>query len=177
MMNAIKLLEQQHQDVRDLFERIDQADATSQRESLVQELADNLAAHMTIEESIFYPAAYTTDDTKYTESVDEHAAAKRTLCELLQMSCEDENFDDKMTKLQEQVESHIDEEEAELFKAAKQELEAEELERLGDEMKQRFDEEMAGQPGRNLVLLTGVDDEDAITEVELDPNAEAAAAK
>jgi iron-sulfur cluster repair protein YtfE (RIC family) len=150
MMHAINLLKQQHQEVRELFERIARAEDTSEKETLLQELADNLAAHMTIEETIFYPAAYADDERKYTEAVEEHAGAKRILCELLEMSSDDENFDDKVTKLQEQVEAHVQDEESELFKTAKQELEADELKRLGDEMKNLYDEEMAGQPSRNL---------------------------
>jgi hemerythrin superfamily protein len=173
MMHAINLLKQQHQDVRDLFERIGQAQSTSHKESLLQELADNLVAHMTIEESIFYPAAYASDETKYGDAVDEHAAAKRILCELLQMSFDDENFDDKVTKLQEVVEAHVEEEESELFKTAKQELEADELKRLGDEMKNLFDEEMAGQPSRNLVQgMEDVEMEDETVELVLDQESE-----
>lgn len=174
-MHAINLLKQQHQDVRDLFERIGQTEATGQKESLLQELADNLAAHMTIEETIFYPAAYGSDETKFTEAVEEHAAAKRILCQLLEMAGDDENFDDKVTKLQETVEAHVEEEESQLFKTAKQELEVDELQRLGDEMKNLFDEEMAGQPSRSLAAEIAEMEEEETMEVELDSNVELSA--
>jgi hemerythrin-like domain-containing protein len=167
-MHAINLLKQQHQDVRDLFERISQAEDTSQKETLLQELADNLAAHMTIEETIFYPAAYTTDETRFSEAIEEHSAAKRTLCQLLEMSADDGNFDDKLTRLQEQVETHVEEEERELFKTAKQELEVDELQRLGDEMKNLFDEEMATQPSNKLAQEFAEIEEEETTEVDLD---------
>jgi hemerythrin-like domain-containing protein len=171
-MHAINLLKQQHQDVRDLFERLGQTEDMDQKESLLQELADNLAAHMTIEETIFYPAAYMSDDTNYCEAVDEHAAGKRVLIELLGMSCDDERFDDKVTRLQEIIEAHVDEEETELFRAAKQNLEPDELQRLGDEMKALFDEEMAGQPSRSLAEDVNEVDEEETIEVELDPNSD-----
>jgi hemerythrin-like domain-containing protein len=171
-MHAINLLKQQHQEVRDLFERINQAEDTSEKETLFQELADNLAAHMTIEEMIFYPAAFTTDDTKYAEAVDEHAASKRVLASLLEMSADDEDFEDKLTKLQELVEAHVEDEESELFKTAKRDLEADELRRLGEEMKVLYDEEMAGHPSRNVPDEVAEQEEDETDEVELDPNAE-----
>lgn len=174
-MQAIKLLKQQHQDVRDLFDRLGQTDDTNQKESLFQQLADNLAAHMTIEESIFYPAAYTTDDSKYTEAVEDHATAKRILLQLLGMACDDENFDDKVTRLQELIETHVEEEESVLFKSAKKNLEPDELEQLGDEMQQLFDEEMAGQPSRGLAEDIAIVEEEVTIEVELDPNTDLSA--
>lgn len=149
-MHAVNLLKQQHQDVRHLFEKIGQAEDASEKEALLAQLADNLAAHMTIEETIFYPATFTTDDSRYSEAVKEHAKAKRILVKLLEMSGDDEDFDDKLTKLQEEVEHHVEEEETELFKSAKKDLEPDELKRLGDEMKVLFDEEMASQPSRSL---------------------------
>jgi iron-sulfur cluster repair protein YtfE (RIC family) len=173
MMNAIQLLKQQHQDVRDLFERIEQAEDTSEKENILRELADNLAAHMTIEETIFYPAAFTSDESRYSEAVKEHASAKRLLVELLEMSTDDEKFDDKVTKLQEEVEHHVEEEESQLFKTAKQELEADELKRLGDEMKNLFDEEMAAQPSRSLSGELAEVEEEETDEVELDSDSEA----
>jgi hemerythrin-like domain-containing protein len=176
-MHAIKLLKQQHQDVRDLFERLGQIDDTNQKESLFQQLADNLAAHMTIEEAIFYPAAYTSDDTQYSEAVEEHATAKRILLQLLGMACDDENFDDKVTRLQEIIETHVEEEESVLFKAAKKQLDMEELEQLGDEMQQLFDEEMAGQPCRCLAEDIAIVEEEVTIELELDPNSELSAGK
>lgn len=174
-MHAINLLKQQHQDVRDLFERIGQAEDTGEKDKLLVELADNLAAHMTIEETIFYPAAYTTDETQFSEAIEEHAAAKRILCQLLEMSADDENFDDKVTRLQEEIDAHVDDEESELFMKAKQELEVEELQRLGEEMKNLFDEEMAAQPSSKLAQEVVEIEEEATMEVELDDNAEMAA--
>jgi hemerythrin-like domain-containing protein len=172
-MHAINLLEQQHQEVRDLFERIGQTEDTSEKETLFQQLADNLAAHMTIEEMIFYPAAYTTDDTKYAEAVDEHAASKRVLAQLLVMATDDERFEDKLTKLQELVEAHVEDEESDLFRTAKRDLEPDELERLGEEMQALFDEEMAAQPSRNVP--DEVAERDDVDDVDLDTGSEMSA--
>src|SRR5688572_12667752 len=57
-MDALKLLEQQHREVEELFESLEEAEGKEERQDLFAELADNLAAHATIEEKIFYPAVY-----------------------------------------------------------------------------------------------------------------------
>lgn len=54
-MDAIELLEDQHREVEDLFEEIEEAEASEKRE-IFDEIADQLAIHATIEEKHFYPA-------------------------------------------------------------------------------------------------------------------------
>ena len=146
-MNAIKLLKDQHQEVRDLFDLIEKADDDDEKQTLVEQLADNLAAHATIEEKLFYPAAYAKATKELlTEAVEEHLSMKRILADLMELSPDHENVDAKINVLKEQVDHHVDEEETEIFKAARKEIEAAELERLGEEMQRLFDEEMEGEP-------------------------------
>jgi hemerythrin-like domain-containing protein len=154
-MNAINLLKQQHQEFRDLFDRFDRADSPSDKEAIVQELADIIAAHMTIEEQLFYPAAYVKNEAMCSQAMEEHMAAKRIVVDLLGMSADDDAYDDKVTMLQERIEVHVDEEESETFKIARKVLGSEELKRLGTEMKALFDEEMAGQPSDRLFEQAG----------------------
>ena len=150
-MDAIELLIQQHDEVDDLFEQIEEADDDEEKATLVQALADNLAAHATIEEKIFYPAAYReqTDDLLH-EAVEEHLAIKRIVADLLEMTPADENFDAKVKVLKEQVEHHVEEEESDLFPKIKKALKASELERLGDEMEALFESEMQDEPARKV---------------------------
>ncbi|HEX2571358.1 MAG TPA: hemerythrin domain-containing protein [Polyangia bacterium] len=146
-MNAIDLLKRQHEEVRQLFEELEQTTDEDEKQALFQELADNLAAHATIEERIFYPAAYAKKTRELlTEAVEEHLAMKRLIADLLGMLPEHENFEAKIKVLKEQVEHHVEEEEGKLFKAARQELGTEELKKLGAEMNELFDEEMEGEP-------------------------------
>ena len=54
-MAAIKLLDQEHDEVETLFKRVEQATART-RQSLFAQTGDVLAVHCTIEEKLFYPA-------------------------------------------------------------------------------------------------------------------------
>ncbi len=146
-VTALELLRAQHEEVRDIFEEIaDERDGEEKLE-LVQELSDNLAAHATIEERIFYPAAFASrTEELLREAVEEHLAMKRIVADLLELTPSDETFDAKVSVLREQVEHHVMEEEGELFPAVERELGQEELSRLGAEMKALFEEEMRGTP-------------------------------
>ena len=151
-MDAIELLEKQHNEVEDLFARIEHDSDDDEKVVLFQELADNLAAHTTVEERIFYPAAYASStEAMLREAVEEHLAIKRVIADLLVMSPDDENFDAKIKVLREQVEHHIEEEEERLFPAARAELGRSELHTLGTRMKGMFEAEMAKGPSE-LVL-------------------------
>ena len=151
-MNAIDLLKSQHREVKDLFAQIEETDDADDKASLVQELADNLAAHATIEEKLFYPAAYGAEtEDLLREAVEEHLAAKRILADLATMSPKDENFDAKVKVLNEQIEHHVEEEETELFAKAKQAIGEAQLESLGVQMEELFEEEMDDEPGEKVV--------------------------
>ena len=55
-MDAIKFLKQQHNEVEDLFEEFENSESDEEKQSLFEEIADDLAIHATIEERYFYPA-------------------------------------------------------------------------------------------------------------------------
>jgi hemerythrin superfamily protein len=150
-MNALDLLKQQHQEVKSLFEEIEQSDDPEEKAEFVQDLADNLAAHATIEEKIFYPAAYE-DETKedLEEAVEEHLSAKRILADLIEMGPEDENFDAKIMVLKEQIEHHVEDEEKKLFPKVQSILDSAMLETLGTQMEELFDQEMAEEPSEKI---------------------------
>ena len=155
-MDAIELLKAQHDEVEALFARIERDSIEDdEKEELFQELADNLAAHATIEEKLFYPAAYASKtEDMLREAVEEHLAIKRVIADLLTMTPDDENFDAKIKVLKEQVEHHVEEEESELLPACKKELGSEKLEALGASMKALFDEEMAKGPSESVLDQT-----------------------
>ena len=54
-VDAIELLETQHQEVEHLFKKIERA-GEEEKQDLFEQLADALAVHTTIEEKHFYPA-------------------------------------------------------------------------------------------------------------------------
>ncbi len=155
-MDAIELLESQHEEVMDLFEQIEEAENEKDKLALFQQLADALAAHATIEEKILYPAAYTGEAKEMLEeAVEEHLAAKRTIADLLKMQPSDDQFDAKVKVLKEQIEHHVDEEENELFEAMREQMSEQELSVYGSQMEQMYMELMQGAPRKSIPAEIG----------------------
>ncbi|MBA3540287.1 MAG: hemerythrin domain-containing protein [Deltaproteobacteria bacterium] len=147
-MNALELLTTQHDEVEDLFDQIEKSKSGRMTAELFMDLADKLAAHAKIEETIFYPAVMSrqTEDLLL-ESAEEHLSIKRVLADLLMLDSDDDHFDAKLAVMKEQVEHHArEEEEGELFPKVRKLLDAEELEALGSEMLSAFEELMGTQP-------------------------------
>lgn len=150
-MDAIKLLEQQHREVEDLFEDYEGAEGSGQKRGVFARIADNLAAHATIEEKIFYPSVYVGElKDKLREAVEEHLAAKRIIADLLDMDPNEANFDAKVKVLQEQIEHHVEEEEGDLFLKVRANFAAQELSLMGEKMEESFEALIQTSP-RNQV--------------------------
>jgi hemerythrin superfamily protein len=154
-MKAIELLKQQHEEVRDLYTKYQQADDSDEKQALFEELADNLAAHAAIEERLFYPATYGSElEQELREAVEEHLAVKRELADLLALTPDEDGFDAKMKVLMEMVEHHIDEEERAILPGAEERLGEDRLERLGAQMEQLFEDLMNDGPSDHIPLET-----------------------
>lgn len=156
-MNATDLLESQHREVEDLFEKIASADDDDDKEALFDELADNLAIHAAIEEHQFYPAVMSrrTEDILL-ESLEEHLAVKRVLADLLDTAVGDPTFNAKMKLLKETVSHHVREEENDLFPKVKNIFDEEELEALGDDMEAEQEQLLSeGEPRKLVPQETG----------------------
>jgi hemerythrin-like domain-containing protein len=150
-VEATKLLKKQHDEVKDLFKQFEAAEEESEKQELFEQIADDFAAHGEIEEKIFYPAVYVGPlKEKLQEAVEEHLAAKRVVADLLDMEPSDEQFDAKMSVLKELIEHHVEEEEGELFPLVRQNFAREELEALGDQMEQMFEQLQQDDP-RNAI--------------------------
>jgi hemerythrin superfamily protein len=139
-MDAIRLLTEDHDTVRKLFEEFRTASETEdeQRERQLQEqIFEELQTHTRIEEDIFYPAVKALDVDELTETVDEgvqeHHVVKVLMREIADLSDHDV-FVAKMTVLIENVEHHAEEEESELFPELRERMGDERLEELGQEL-------------------------------------------
>ena len=141
-MDAIKLLTQDHKEVKALFkeyEKLAKADAEDEeKQQLAQEICTKLTVHATIEEEIFYPAAREAlgDEVDLVDEADvEHASAKDLIAQIEGSSPADDHYDAKVKVLGEYIDHHVKEEEGEMFpKLKKSELD---LEALGDELMTR----------------------------------------
>ena len=120
MPNAIELLREDHQKVKDLFQHFEGMESGDKKEIVATTLHE-LAIHTTVEEEIFYPAARkalqeTDEETDLIdEAWEEHHVVKLLAAELKKMRASDERYDAKFTVLAESVKHHIEEEEGELF--------------------------------------------------------------
>jgi hemerythrin-like domain-containing protein len=136
-MQATQLLEKQHRKVESIFKKLE--DGSPDAEKLALELANDLVAHMTIEQDIFYPAIREVDEDLVLESYEEHALAEVALKRLLAIAPDDGAWKARVVALKELIEHHVQEEEQELFPKVEKALGEERLNELGSEMKERFE--------------------------------------
>lgn len=147
-MDAITLLKNDHEKVRQLLSQLAKEEAADAREKLLDQIALELEAHTTIEEEIFYPAFREAsekqeDEKMYFEAMEEHrAAGDLVLPDLKGTTPDSEKFGGRAKVLKELVEHHADEEEKDMFPRAKKLLDADTLEELGQRMEKRKQELM-----------------------------------
>ncbi len=154
-MNAIELLKQQHQEVSSLFEQYEGEEDTEARRQLFIEIADDLSAHSTIEEKIFYPGVKVKGTAKILEqSLEDHLEVKRLIAGLLDLRPTEADFDRQMKVLKDNVERHVEEEENELFPIVQKNFSAKELSDMGQRMEHMFEELAEEEPHKDVPAQT-----------------------
>lgn len=140
-MEATKLLKQDHDEVKKILEKLDKTTerGVKTREELFTKLKSELTVHETIEEEIFYPALKEHPKAKeiVLEGYEEHHVVDNIMGEISRTSFDDETWGAKFSVMKENVEHHIEEEEGEMFKTARQVFDKGELQDLGDRMERR----------------------------------------
>ena len=146
-MDALSLLKEDHQKVKKMLGELDSTTerGVKTREELFTKLKGELQIHEAIEEEIFYPALREHPKTKETvlEAYEEHNVVDMVMSQIEGVAYDDERWGAKMTVMKENLEHHIEEEETEMFKQARQVFEREELDELGSRMESRKHELMA----------------------------------
>jgi hemerythrin-like domain-containing protein len=146
MPNAITMLKSDHATVKRLLRELNETGdrATKQREMLVNQIEREVKMHAQIEEEVFYPAFLAA--TKGTETADlfyeaaeEHHIVDMVLPALKAANPKSPEFGAKAKVLKELIEHHIKEEEQQMFSAARQLFDEEQLRELGDLMQARKD--------------------------------------
>jgi hemerythrin superfamily protein len=134
-MNAIDLLITQHRQMEKLAKEVLNAEDTSRFKPLFERAGDELTAHITSEEQVFYPAVKAgRTEGILLESLEEHLSLKRLLADLIELDPGDTTFLPKFKVLSEQMEHHHKEEEEHLFPKVKANMPTERLEELGRDM-------------------------------------------
>ena len=137
-MDAIALLKADHDKVKKML--AEGEETTERAEKTRTELFDTLKAelmiHERIEEEIFYPALKSHPKARdiVLEGYEEHHVVDEIMGELEATPVTDETWGAKFKVMKENIEHHIEEEEGEMFKQARQVFDTDELEALGARM-------------------------------------------
>jgi hypothetical protein len=141
-MDAKTYLEQQHQEIRALFRRVERAKGPD-KNRFFEELGARLVGHDAIEREIFYPACERkmgmTEELG--ESLVEHGVVEFGL-HRADISRNKPDFDYCVTVLREHLEEHLEEEEGSFIPKAVRSLGRDMMEDLGEMMEERFKESM-----------------------------------
>jgi hemerythrin superfamily protein len=146
-MNAITLLTNDHKKMKTLLGQLESTTerGVKTRTQLFAEIKGELMVHEAIEEEIFYPALKSHPNAKdiVLEGYQEHHVVDLLMGELEALSVDDETWGAKAIVMQENVEHHMEEEEGDMFKKARQVFDDAELEDLGDRMMKRKEQAAA----------------------------------
>jgi hypothetical protein len=141
---AVQLLKKDHREVEHMFDEYEQLEKDAEKLELFQKIALSLKVHTAIEEEIFYPEERgEVEDDMLDEAYVEHGSAKKMIAEIESMEPGDEFYDAKVKVLGEYVKHHVKEEEQPggIFAQAKKG--EEDLDEMGERLKERKEELMA----------------------------------
>ncbi|MBF0306936.1 MAG: hemerythrin domain-containing protein [Alphaproteobacteria bacterium] len=149
-MQIFDQLKKDHQDIRQLFAKIEKTSKKQERLDLFEKLNEMLIAHAHAEEKVFYPAlkskSATKDEIKH--AIDEHHEAERMLKTIQKMDDPSKKeWMEAIEKLRDSVEEHVQEEEQQIFSHARQEIADDKLESMTSEFIEVKQQEMGGSPG------------------------------
>lgn len=124
------VLKDDHRVVKELLKKLDDTDEESHEEriELLNELKEALIPHARAEEQVLYEALKASDveeaDDLGFEGYEEHAVADHLIHELEATETKDKRWGALMSVLKENLEHHIEEEEGNIFKKAREAFDA-----------------------------------------------------
>jgi hemerythrin superfamily protein len=140
-MDAISMLKTDHDKVKKLLTELESTTerGVKTRAELFSTIKGELTVHEVIEEEIFYPALKSHPKAKdiVLEAFEEHHVVDLLMSELERLDVTDETWGAKALVMKENIEHHIEEEEGEMFRQARQVFDRQELEELGARMAER----------------------------------------
>jgi hypothetical protein len=140
-MDAITLLKNDHDKMKGLLNDLESTTerGVKTRTELFATIKGELTLHEIIEEEIFYPELKAHPRAKdiVLEGYQEHHVVDLLMGELEQLDVDDETWGAKAIVMKENVEHHMEEEEGEMFKKARQVFDTAELDDLGARMEAR----------------------------------------
>ena len=145
-MDIFSLIHQDHQEVASLFKQWRDAQGSrTQCTQLFTQLKEALELHAHAEEQVFYPALQENDMTQemVQEAIEDHQLLAEILDELATTPKGSAAWHEKLQILEEHVQEHVEEEESDIFDAARQLLSKEEAAELAERWQTARQEQMA----------------------------------
>jgi hemerythrin superfamily protein len=136
-MEALELLKEDHQKVKELFEQAEDCEPGTEQKRIFRQIKTELETHTRIEESVFYPAMQKHEELKamVRESLEEHKKVKSLLKEMENLVDDSKKFESKLQALMENVEHHAEEEEeGKMFPRVRRIVDRATLDKLGQEL-------------------------------------------
>ncbi|TAK06703.1 MAG: hypothetical protein EPO39_08225 [Candidatus Manganitrophaceae bacterium] len=131
-MKATELLREDHETLRELFERLK---LSRDREELLPTVEKEIRIHSQVEETLFYPAVREVDGAWVDAALDAHQQVEELLEDLIDAVEEEEEFERIVVDLETHLNVHMDEEEGRIFPQVDERLE-EQLDELGSQISQ-----------------------------------------
>jgi hypothetical protein len=136
--DVIEVLAHDHREVEEMFSELESLRGASteedkeRRKELTEQVTIELVRHSVAEEVLVYPkVADKISEEEVEHAREEHAEAEETLQKLERLDADDPGFDDELATLMEEIRHHIEDEEGEMFKHMREQMDAEELRKLG----------------------------------------------
>lgn len=151
-MDAINLLEQQHEETMQMLNELKESSPGRARNETFKKLQKSLLAHMVIEEEEFYPAVVSrsSEGEPVAEGYEEHAGARVALQRCARALKQEELFQVRIGVLKEMISHHVTEERESILPKAREVMSAEEREELGMKLEMRFQKAMRANPSAEL---------------------------
>lgn len=152
-MDAVEFLTAEHHDLERRFEEALSSSSAEEKRRRSEDIAAHIAAHIAVEERLFYPAVH----ARWTEydlllSLEEHLSLKRLASDLLELNGAEATFHPKLKVLGDQAAHHHRQEEEYLFPKVNELLTPAERQTLGTEMERMRRELLRADESRDRVL-------------------------
>lgn len=158
--DPFSMLEQDHQEVDELFDQYSQAeddvddedDLIETKMDLIAEICAKLTMHAQIEEEVVYPELRAAIDQPelIDESEIEHSTAKDLIAQLEEMEADDPEMDLTVETLAQCIRAHVAKEESEVFPMAREAgVDVERIAAAIEALKLELTEEQTGTSARN----------------------------
>lgn len=139
MHEFLEELKKDHEEVKEILEKIKNTGGVKSRENLFLQLKKEITPHMKAEEKVFYTVLAKEKEAKENalEGYEEHHVTEVVLKELDKMGKAEERWLAKMKVFAELVDHHVEEEESKIFQDAESVLDDEQM----DEILEKFNKQ------------------------------------